>query len=331
LPVKKRTKTGPSTDQSVLEQLADLHPLPELILEYRSFTKLKGTYVDALPELIHPRTGRIHTDFNQCVTATGRLSSSNPNLQNIPIRTARGREIRRAFVPDEGFVLLAADYSQIELRIMAHMARDPMLLKAYQEDQDIHAFTASQVFGVGLDEVTREQRNAGKTINFGVMYGMGANRLARSLDISHKDAKQYIDNYFARYEGVTKFFETLVASARELGYVRTLFGRKRLLPGIDTYGAHRAFAERAAINTPIQGTAADIIKFAMVNIARRIEAEGSSVRMLLQVHDELVFEVPEDDVDRCRQWICEMMENVVTLDVPLKVDAGVGANWLDTK
>ncbi|MFU8803964.1 MAG: DNA polymerase I [Bradymonadaceae bacterium] len=331
LPVKKRTQSGPSTDQSVLEQLTELHELPAMILEYRSFVKLKGTYVDALPELVHPKTGRIHTDFNQAVAATGRLSSSNPNLQNIPIRTARGREIRRAFVPDAGFVLLAADYSQIELRIMAHMAKDPMLLKAYQQDQDIHAFTASQVFDVPLEDVTRDQRSAGKTINFGVMYGMGARRLARSLGISSKEAKKYIDNYFERYQGVTAYFDGLVESAKELGYAETMFGRKRHLPGINTYGAHKAFGERAAINTPIQGTAADIIKFAMINIQRHIEDGDLPVRMLLQVHDELVFEIPEGDVDECRGWIVDKMENVVKLDVPLKVDVGVGTNWLDTK
>ncbi|WP_230467586.1 DNA polymerase I [Lujinxingia vulgaris] len=331
LPVKKRTKTGPSTDQSVLEQLSELHPLPRLILEYRSFSKLKGTYVDALPELIREDTGRIHTDFNQAVAATGRLSSSNPNLQNIPIRTDRGREIRKAFVADEGHLLLAADYSQIELRIMAHLSGDPVLLKAYKEGQDIHALTASQIFDIDIDEVSGDQRRAGKTINFGVMYGMGPRRLARDLDISMPEAKSYIDNYFERYQGVATYFEKLVADAVETGYALTMFGRKRLLPTLENKGAGRAFAERAAINTPIQGTAADIIKLAMIAIQDRIEAENWPARMLLQVHDELIFEIAEDALDELRPKICNMMETIVTLDAPLIVDSGVGKNWFDAK
>ncbi|RAL24008.1 DNA polymerase I [Lujinxingia litoralis] len=331
LPVKKRTKTGPSTDQSVLEQLSELHPLPRLILEYRSFSKLKGTYVDALPELIHEETGRIHTDFNQAVAATGRLSSSNPNLQNIPIRTDRGREIRRAFIADEGHLLLAADYSQIELRIMAHLSGDPVLLEAYHNGQDIHALTASQIFDVALDTVTSEQRRAGKTINFGVMYGMGPRRLARDLDISMPEAKSYIDNYFERYKGVAAYFEKLVADAVETGYALTMFGRKRLLPTLENKGAGRAFAERAAINTPIQGTAADIIKLAMIDIQKRIEKEHWPARMLLQVHDELIFEIAEDAMAELRPKICSMMEDIVSLNAPLIVESGVGKNWLDAK
>jgi DNA polymerase I len=331
LPVKKRTKTGPSTDRSVLEQLSELHPLPKLILEYRSFSKLKGTYVDALPELIREDTGRIHTDFNQAVTATGRLSSSNPNLQNIPIRTDRGREIRRAFVADEGHVLLAADYSQIELRIMAHLSGDPALVDAYQTGKDIHALTASQIFDVDLDEVTADQRRAGKTVNFGVMYGMGSRRLARSLEISTTEAKTYIDNYFDRYQGVSDFFETLVEDARETGYARTMFGRRRHLPELTGKGRRQAFAERAAINTPIQGTSADIIKFAMVEVQRRIDSENLPLRMLLQVHDELIFEVEEDHAQEMNELICEIMETVCDLDVPLVADSGIGHNWLEAK
>ncbi len=329
LPVKKRTKTGPSTDQSVLEQLAELHDLPERILDYRSFSKLKSTYVDALPLLVVPETGRVHTSFNQAVAATGRLSSSNPNLQNIPIRTDAGREIRRAFIPETGYKLISADYSQIELRIMAHMSQDPVLLDAYQRDLDIHATTAAQVFGVPLEEVTKSQRSAGKTINFGVMYGMGAQRLGKSLKISTQEARTYIDNYFERYRGVSMFFETLLAETRRTGCTHTMFGRKRNLEGINASGMQKAFAERAAINTPIQGTAADIIKFAMIQMQSRIEQENLPMRMLLQVHDELVFEVREDALETCQQIIREVMEGVAQLDAPLKVDVATGDNWLE--
>jgi DNA polymerase-1 len=301
-------------------------------LEFRSFSKLKGTYVDALPELIREDTGRIHTDFNQAVTATGRLSSSNPNLQNIPMRTARGRQIRKAFVPDAGSKLLVADYSQIELRILAHMSQDPLLLEAYGSGADIHRLTASQIFDVEFDDVTPEQRGAGKTINFGVLYGMGSRRLARELDISQSDAKQYIDNYFEKYAKVTDFFDELVARARDTGYAETMFGRRRMLPELEkTNRRQQAFAERAAVNTPIQGTAADIIKYAMVNLQRQIEAEELPMRMLLQVHDELVFEVEESFVDEAREIVRGGMEGVCEMDVPLKVDLGVGDNWLDAK
>ena len=331
LPVKKRTKTGPSTARSVLEQLEDEHPLPGLILEYRSFAKLKGTYVDALPDLIHEETGRIHSDFNQAVTATGRLSSSNPNLQNIPIRTERGRQIRGAFVADDGHLLLAADYSQIELRLMAHLSGDEALVEAYRDGKDIHSFTASQIFDVDLADVTAEQRRAGKTVNFGVMYGMGSRRLARDLEISTSEAKSYIDEYFARYEGVSEYFDELVDNARQTGYARTMFGRRRHLPNLDSGGRQKAYAERAAINTPIQGTAADIIKFAMVEMQRKIEAEDLPYDMLLQVHDELIFEVPEEDIERAESIVCDVMEGVCELDVPLVVDAGVGPSWLDAK
>ncbi len=331
LPVKKRTKTGPSTDRSVLEQLKEIHPLPGLILEYRSFSKLKGTYVDALPDLIRPETGRIHTDFNQAVTATGRLSSSNPNLQNIPIRTERGRQIRGAFVAEEGSLLVAADYSQIELRIMAHLSQDPVLLEAYQEGRDIHSLTASQIFDVDIDDVTADQRRAGKTVNFGVMYGMGSRRLARDLEISTDEAKSYIDNYFERYQGVATYFERLVEEAKETGYTRTMFGRRRHLPYIDSGGGRGAFAERAAINTPIQGTAADIIKMAMVDLQERIDADKLPMHMLLQVHDELIFEVPKQHVEEMNELACQVMEDVCELDVPLVVDSGVGPSWLEAK
>lgn len=332
LPVKKRTKTGPSTDASVLEELSELHRLPELILEYRSFSKLKGTYVDALPLLIRPDTGRIHTNFNQAVTATGRLSSSNPNLQNIPMRTARGRQIRRAFVPAPGAKLLVADYSQIELRIVAHMSGDPLLINAYHTGMDIHRLTAAQIFNVEPDEVTPAQRGAGKTINFGVLYGMGARRLAQSLSIPQAEARQYIDNYFERYAAVTAFFDQLVADAARNGYAETLFHRKRRIEDLGSAGQRaQAFAERIAINTPVQGTSADIIKFAMVRIQRRIDQEKLPMKMLLQVHDELVFEVREDFVDQAAELVREIMEGVCELKVPLVVDVGVGDNWLDAK
>lgn len=331
LPVKKRTQTGPSTDQSVLDQLRELHPLPALVLEYRSFTKLKGTYIDALPQLIREETGRIHTDFNQAVASTGRLSSSNPNLQNIPVRSDRGREIRRAFVPADSRVLICADYSQIELRIMAHMSGDKKLLEAYRNNADIHRLTASEIFDVDFDAVTDDERRAGKTINFGVMYGMGSRRLARDLGISTREAKTYIENYFDRYQGVAAFFDQLRDRARDVGFAETLMGRRRLLPDINGYGRQRAFAERVAVNMPIQGTAADIIKVAMLEIQRRIDAESMPVSMLLQVHDELIFEVDEDAVDESLKMIVEEMESVVSLDVELKVDAGVGTNWMDAK
>ena len=332
LPVKKRTKTGPSTARSVLEALSELHPLPDLILEYRSFSKLKGTYVDALPELIREDTGRIHTDFNQAVTSTGRLSSSNPNLQNIPVRTARGRQIRKAFVAEPGWKLLCADYSQIELRILAHMSEDPLLIEAYRAGEDIHRLTAAQIFGVDFDQVTGAQRSAGKTINFGVLYGMGSRRLARELDISQSEATSYIDNYFDNYARLTDCFEELVEQARDKGYAETMFGRRRLLPEL-TQASRRqqAFAERAAVNMPIQGTAADIIKFAMVELQERIDSEELPMRMLLQVHDELVFEVEAGFMDQARAVVRQGMEQVVDLDVPLKVDVGVGENWLEAK
>ena len=331
LPVKKRTKSGPSTDHSVLVQLAALHDLPEQILEYRQFSKLKGTYVDALPELVRADTGRVHTDFNQAVTATGRLSSSNPNLQNIPIRTARGRQIRAAFVPQKGWKLLGADYSQIELRILAHMADDPLMIQAYKDDADIHALTAANIFEVPFEEVTREQRGAGKTINFGVLYGMGPQRLAATLKITQDQARTYIDNYFERYEAVRDFFDGLITEAKMTGSVETMFGRRRLIPEINARGRSSAFAERVAQNTPIQGTAADIIKMAMINIHREMQQQEMPMNMLLQVHDELIFEVEASYLDRAREFVVEQMEQVVSLKVPLKADAGVGDNWLVAK
>jgi DNA polymerase-1 len=332
LPVKKRTKSGPSTDQSVLEQLAELHDLPDLILEFRSFSKLKGTYVDALPTLIREDTGRIHTDFNQAVTATGRLSSSNPNLQNIPVRSVRGREIRKAFVPEEGWTMIVADYSQIELRIMAHLSGDAKLVDAYKTGVDVHRLTASQVFDVPIDEVTDDQRAAAKTINFGVMYGMGSSRLARDLGISNKEARQYIDAYFERYAGVKEFFDRLKFDARANGFAETMFGRRRIMDELfDGTRRQRSFAERVAVNMPIQGTAADIIKLAMIELDQEIEEKDLQLRMLLQVHDELVFECPPDISDEAAELVRDRMEGVAELDVPLEVDLGTGASWYEAK
>jgi DNA polymerase I len=331
LPIKKRTQSGPSTDQEVLEQLAPMHPLPELILEYRQLSKLKTTYIDALPALIRADTHRVHTDFNQNVAATGRLSSSNPNLQNIPIRTARGRQIRKAFVPQAGWKLITADYSQIELRIMAHLSEDPSMLQAYQQGLDVHALTASRIFGIEVKDVTREQRGIGKTINFGVLYGMGAHRLANELKITHTEAKTYIENYFAQFEKISTFFEELVHKAERTGEAVTMFGRRRALPEIHSKGGLRAFAERVAMNSPIQGTAADIIKLAMVSLQAKIKAQGLPLHMLLQVHDELVFECAPEAVEAACALIKAEMEGVYTLKAPLKVDIAVGDTWLDAK
>ncbi|MFB6264607.1 MAG: DNA polymerase, partial [Bradymonadaceae bacterium] len=330
LPVQKRTKTGPSTARPVLEELSDMHPLPDLILEYRSFSKLKGTYVDALPELIR-EDGRIHTSFNQAVAATGRLSSSEPNLQNIPIRTERGKRIRRAFVAPDGWKLITADYSQIELRILAHLSRDPLLLEAYRQGEDVHTLTASQIFELDPSEVGTRERELGKTINYGVLYGMGSRRLARDFDISQSKASEYIYSYFERYEVVDEFFDGLVEDAYQDGYAETMFGRRRELPGLEGHGQQQAYAERAAVNTPIQGTAADIIKIAMVRLQDEIDQGDLPMNMLLQVHDELVFEAPEEEVDASVDLIREEMEGVVELDVPLLVDVGVGNDWLAAK
>ena len=330
LPPVKKTKTGPSTDQSVLERLADKHPLPEKILAYRGFAKLRSTYVDALSKLIRADTGRVHTSFNQSVAATGRLSSTNPNLQNIPIRTEEGRRIRTAFVPAPGRTLLSADYSQIELRLLAHISRDPVLTEAFRTGQDVHARTAAEIFDTDMGAVTSEQRREAKTINFGIIYGMGAQRLARTLRIPFKTAQEYIAQYFARYQGIKTYMDEVVASAREYGYVTTLRGRRRYVPDLHSKSSQLlSAAERVAINTPIQGTAADIIKLAMLAIAARLRTSGLRARMLLQVHDELLFEVPEDETDRVGALVRESMEQVMPIGVPLRVDVGSGHNWAE--
>ncbi|GIW71117.1 MAG: DNA polymerase [Planctomycetota bacterium] len=328
----RRGKTGPSTDQRVLESLREAHPLPGLILEHRQLQKLVSTYIEALPKLVRPETGRVHTDFHQAVAATGRLSSSDPNLQNIPVRTEEGRRIRQAFVPEPGWVLLGADYSQIELRLLAHMSGDPVLIEAFQRGEDIHARTAAELFGVPLAEVSREQRHAAKAINFGLIYGMGAARLGRELGLERRAAEEYIARYFERLPRVRPFLEGLRQRAREVGYAETLFGRRRPIPELQSEReTDRALGERLAVNTPIQGSAADLIKVAMVRIDRRLQAGESSARMLLQVHDELLFEVPPAELEAARELVRHEMENALALAVPLRVEIASGPDWASLK
>jgi DNA polymerase I len=333
LPVLKKTKTGPSTDADVLEQLAAMgHELPRLILEHRELQKLKNTYVDTLPERINPSTGRIHTTFNQAGAATGRLSSAEPNLQNIPIRTARGEAIRAGFIPRQGWVFLVADYSQIELRIMAHLSGDPAFIEAFRQGGDIHQQTAALIFNVPPEQVTPEMRARAKTINFATIYGQGAFALSRQLGISHEDARGFIARYFERFSGVRAFLDRQIVLARQQGYVETLFKRRRYIPEIKERNfSLRAYGERNAQNSPLQGSAADLIKLAMVKIHRAIRDRGLAGRMLLQVHDELVFEIPPEEVDPMAELVQEHMENVAALQVPLVVDIGVGPNWLEAK
>ncbi|HRU23900.1 MAG TPA: DNA polymerase I [Candidatus Latescibacteria bacterium] len=329
LPARRKTKTGYSTDVDVLEALAPLHPLPKLVLQYRSLAKLLSTYVDALPKLVNKKTGRIHTSFNQTVTATGRLSSTDPNLQNIPVRTELGGQVRRAFVPEKGWLMLSADYSQIELRIMAHLSEDTTLIKAFQNDEDIHTLTASLVFGVPPAQVNRELRAQAKTINFGVIYGQTPFGLSQQLGIPQREAALFIENYFKTYPGVKKYGEVTIERARKDGFVSTMLGRRRFVPDIDHQDVNRRrFAERTAINTPIQGTAADMIKLAMIRIHERIAAEKLRARMLLQVHDELLFEVPPDECDALKDLVRAEMSGALELRVPVRVDIGVGENWL---
>ena len=328
LPKGRKTKTGWSTNVEVLTALAHEHDIAARLLDYRSLSKLKNTYSDTLPKLINPETGRVHTSFNQAVTATGRLSSSDPNLQNIPIRTAEGRRIREAFIPEEGWVLMSADYSQVELRIMAHMADVAGLKESFAAGEDIHRRTAGEIFNVAADQVGDDMRRQAKTINFGVLYGMGAFSLGRDLGIGRNEAQQFIDRYFERYPAVLDYLERKKAEAREYQYVTTLLGRRCAIPEINSKnGAVRSYAERNAINYPIQGSAADIIKVAMVNIDRRLRDEQLQTRMLLQVHDELVFEVPGDELEQARELVRSEMEQAVTLDLPLQVEIGTGQSW----
>ncbi|MAY41515.1 MULTISPECIES: DNA polymerase I [unclassified Neptuniibacter] len=326
--IKKTPKGAPSTAEEVLQELALTYPLPKLILEHRSLSKLKSTYTDKLPLMINPRTQRIHTSYHQAVTATGRLSSSDPNLQNIPVRTQEGRRIRHAFIAPEGYKLVAADYSQIELRIMAHLSQDQGLLDAFSKGADIHSATAAEVFKVGLDEVSTDQRRSAKAINFGLIYGMSAFGLAKQLGISRKEAAQYIDHYFETYPGVQNYMDDVRTKAQEQGYVETLFGRRLYLPEIKAKNAmRRQAAERTAINAPMQGTAADIIKRAMVSVDSWLKESEFDAQAIMQVHDELVFEVKEDQVDAFVAAVKQQMADAAELDVPLLVEAGVGDNW----
>jgi DNA polymerase-1 len=333
LPVLKRTKTGPSTDASVLEELAAAgHEVPRLMLDYRELEKLRNTYVDALPRLVNPDTGRIHTSFNQTVAATGRLSSSDPNLQNIPIRTALGREVRKAFVAEPDHLILGVDYSQIELRVLAHFSGDAPLVEAFRSGVDVHRQTAAVIFDLEIGEVTSEQRGQAKTINFATLYGQGAFSLGRQLGISREEAQAFIDQYFERFSGVRSFLDAQVEQAREKGYVETLMGRRRYVPELKSTNWNiRQFGERIAQNTPIQGTAADLIKKAMLDVSEVLAAEGTGARMLLQVHDELLFEVPAARVDEVRGQVVARMEGALALDVPLVADWGVGRSWYDAK
>jgi DNA polymerase-1 len=329
-PVKYGKGKTISTAVDVLEGLAVEHDVPRLVLEYRQLTKLKSTYVDALPAMVNPRTRRVHTTFNMAGSATGRLSSINPNLQNIPIRTELGREIRAAFIAEPGNVLLAADYSQIELRLLAHFSADPLLVEAYRRGDDIHTLTASQVFGVPSGKVNTEHRRRAKAVNFGIVYGLSAFGLSQQIGIEQKEAKRFIDAYFEKYAGVRAFIDRTLEQARAELKIATLFGRVRPLPDMLSKNWNlRGFAERTAVNTPLQGTAADLIKLAMIRIDAEIRRRKLRSRMLLQVHDELVFEVPKAELDEMKQLVEQQMENVHELKVPLKVDLGVGPNWRD--
>ncbi|MDD5492730.1 MAG: DNA polymerase I [bacterium] len=330
LPIIEKTKTGASTNESVLRQLQAMHELPKRIIEDRELAKLKSTYIDPIPEMINPKTGRLHTSFNQTVTTTGRLSSSEPNLQNIPIRTEIGRSIRRSFIPKEGCVFVSADYSQIDLRVLAHMSGDEHMKQAFHNHEDIHSHTACEIFGLKPEEVDDEKRRIAKTVNFGLSYGMSPYGLSQALGIDAATAKDYIDKYFARFSGVKVYMEMIVEKARHDGFVTTLLNRRRYLPEISAKDRNiRSFAERVAINMPIQGTAADIIKIAMINIDKKLKQEKLQSKMLLQVHDELIFEVPKAEEKQLAKMIKYEMENALKLDVPLEANVSVGPNWRD--
>ena len=333
LPVIKRTSTGPSTDAGVLAELAEAgHELPTLLMDYRELSKLENTYLDALPRLVNPKTRRLHTSFNQTVASSGRLSSNDPNLQNIPIRSELGRDIRRGFIPRDGWLLLAADYSQIELRLLAHLSRDPAFVEAFQAGGDIHRQTAALIFDVPLADVTSTMRGRAKTINFATIYGQGAHALSRQLGIEHAEAKDFIARYFERFQGVRNYLDSMVAFARENGYVQTIFGRRRYIPELRERNFNiRAFGERVAANSPIQGSAADLIKIAMIRIDDTLKTRHLQSKMLLQVHDELVFEIIPSELDQVKEFAKYEMEHAAELSVPLVVDLGVGKNWLETK
>ena len=333
MPVLKKTPTGPSTDASVLQQLADEgHQLPVLLMEYREIAKLESTYIDALPNYVHPRTRRVHTSFSQTTAATGRLSSNEPNLQNIPIRRELGRDVRRGFVPRKGWELLAADYSQIELRLLAHLSEDPAFVQEFRAGGDIHRQTAALIFDVPLEDVTKDMRGRAKTINFATIYGQGAHALSQQLKISFAEAKEFIEKYFERFSKVREYLDSRKAFAREHGYVQTIFNRRRYIPELRERNFNiRAFGERTAQNSPIQGSAADLIKIAMIKIHHALADQHLKTEMLLQVHDELVFEVPTEELDAAKALVKQEMEHAAELSVPLVVDMGVGENWLATK
>jgi len=327
----KKTKTGQySTSEDVLESLRSKHPVVEKILDYRGLKKLLSTYVDSLPLLINPKSGKIHTSFNQTVTATGRLSSSNPNLQNIPVRDEDGKEIRRAFIPDEDCLFFSADYSQIELRIMAHLSEDKNMIDAFLSGYDIHAATAAKIYKIDISEVSKDMRRKAKTANFGIIYGISVFGLAERMGVDRKEAKELIDGYFETYPGVKEYMDKSIKVAKKNGYVETIFNRKRYLPDINSHNAVvRGYAERNAINAPIQGSAADIIKVAMVNIYNRFKKENVQAKMILQVHDELNFSVPANEKELVEQIVIEEMERAYKMHVPLKADCGWGKNWLE--
>ena len=330
-PVKK-TKTGYATNADVLEKLRDKHPIVNYIMEYRQLAKLKSTYCDGLTAVVNPNTHRIHSVFTQTVTVTGRLSSTEPNLQNIPTRTELGREIRKMFVAKEGYVLVDADYSQIELRVLAHIANDETMINAFRNNEDIHAVTASQVLGIPLEDVTKEQRSSAKAVNFGIVYGIGEFSLAQDLHISVKEAKAYIESYLEKYHGVRNYMESIKEQAKKDGYVKTMLNRIRYIPELKSPNYNiRQFGERVALNTPIQGTAADIIKLAMVRVDNRLINEGLKSKLILQVHDELIVEAHKDEVDKVKQILSEEMQGAMELNVPLKVDMSTGHSWYDAK
>ena len=327
----RKTKTGYSTDEETLTQLAAQHDLPAQILNYRSLSKLKSTYVDALPALVNPETGRLHTSLNQTVAATGRLSSTDPNLQNIPVKGEYGLRIREAFVAAPGCTLLCADYSQIEPRILAHLSRDERLVKVFEREEDIHMATAVEIFGKPADQITREMRRAAKTVVFGILYGISPFGLSSTLGVSQQEAKRYIDAYFERYAGVKAFIDKTIEEAKQRGYVTTILGRRRPIPELaSSEQVQRSFGERMAVNSPIQGSAADLIKVAMIAVSRRLHEELPSTKMILQVHDELIFETPQKDLEAAKRLVKSEMESTgarLDLSVPLKVDLGVGRNW----
>ena len=328
----KKTKTGYSTNADALDKVRDKHPIVRLILEYRQYAKLKGTYCDGMSALINPKTHKIHSVFNQTVTVTGRISSTDPNMQNIPTRTELGRELRKMFVADEGYVLVDADYSQIELRVLAHLAQDEAMIEAFKSGEDIHAVTASQVFGTPLAEVTRSQRSHAKAVNFGIVYGIGEFSLSQDIGVSVKEAKAYIESYLEKYHGVRDFMERTKAEAKKNGFVKTMMNRVRYIPELKSSNFNlRSVGERAAMNTPVQGSAADIIKLAMVRVDERLRNERLRSRLILQVHDELIVEAHKDEVEAVKSILKEEMENAAALSVPLVVDMSTGHSWFDAK